>query len=134
MSKKSIVTIGKKKSATARATVTKGTGKIMINSTPVQEWGTIYERNLLLEPMIVMDKSLSEIDVKINVFGGGSAGQAAACRVAMARGVVKYTSDEKLRKALISYDDKILSGDSRQREPCKPNDSAPRASRQKSYR
>ena len=134
MSKKSIVAIGKKKSAKARATVQKGTGNVVINSMPVEKWGTYYERNLLLEPMNIMSKAIDQLDIDINVFGGGSVGQAAASRVAMARGVVKFTNDDKLKKALISYDDKILSGDSRQREPCKPNKSSPRAMRQKSYR
>ena len=134
MSKKSVVAIGKKKSANARATVQKGSGNVLLNSVPIGEWGTYYERNLLLEPMSIMDKAIEQLDIDINVFGGGAVGQAVASRVAMARGVVKFTNDEKLKKALISYDDKILSGDSRQREPCKPNDSSPRARRQKSYR
>ncbi|MFH1450480.1 MAG: 30S ribosomal protein S9 [archaeon] len=134
MSKKSVVTIGKKKSATARATIQKGKGKVMINCVPVSEWGPYYERNLLLEPLSIVGNALDSMDIEITVLGGGPVGQAAACRVAMARGVVKFTGDDKLKKALITYDDKILSGDSRQREPCKPNDSAPRARRQKSYR
>jgi len=134
MSKKSIVAIGKKKSAKARATVQKGAGNVVINSVPVEKWGTYYERSLLLEPMSIMSKAIDQLDININVFGGGPVGQAAASRVAMARGVVKFTNDDKLKKALISYDDKILSGDSRQREPCKPNKSSPRAMRQKSYR
>jgi len=134
MIKKSVITIGKKKSAKARVIVQKGTGKVMINSMPVKEWGTYYERSLLLEPMSIMSKAIDQLDIEINVFGGGPVGQAAASRVAMARGVVKFTNDNGLKKALISYDDKILSGDSRQRESCKPNKSAPRAMRQKSYR
>ena len=89
---------------------------------------------MILEPMHIMEKALSAVDISINVLGGGSVGQAAACRVAMARAVIKFTNDDKLKKDLISYDDKIFSGDSRQKEPCKPNDSSARARRQKSYR
>ena len=134
MTKKSITTVGKKKSALARATVQNGTGKFTINSLPVEKWGTYYERNLLIEPMQIIGKRLETLDIGIKTTGGGPAGQAAASRVAMARGVVEFTGDKVLKKELITYDDKILSGDSRQREPCKPNDSAPRSKRQKSYR
>ena len=49
-------------------------------------------------------------------------------------GIVDYLRNAEVREALISYDDKILSGDARQREPNKPNRSAPRSVRQKSYR
>jgi|TARA_Y100000310_G_scaffold344923_1_gene460544 small subunit ribosomal protein S9 len=134
MSKKSIVVIGKKKSANARAVVQKGTGIVTINSMPVEKWGTYYERTLVKEPLNVIGKAIDQLDIEINVFGGGSVGQAVAGRVALARGVVKFTNDDKLKKALLSYDDKILSGDSRQKEPCKPNDSSARSKRQKSYR
>jgi len=134
MSKKSVVTVGKKKSAKARATVQKGSGSVRINAIPVEKWGTYYERNLLLEPLVLVGKERDNLDIDINVFGGGSVGQAAASRVAMARGIVKFTKDNELKKVLTTYDDKILSGDSRQREPCKPNKSSPRSMRQKSYR
>jgi len=134
MSKKSVVTIGKKKSAKARVTVQTGSGNVRINSVPVEEWGTYYERNLVAGPLRIMGKALAKLDVDVNVLGGGPVGQAVASRVAIARGVVKFTKDEGLKKDLVEYDDKILSGDSRQREPNKPNKSSPRAMRQKSYR
>jgi len=134
MSKKTIVVIGKKKKAKARASVQKGTGKVTINSIPIEKWGSYYERMLLLEPMSVMEKTLKTLDVGINVVGGGKVGQAAASRVALARGIIEYTNDKILKKELIGYDNKILSGDSRQRETCKPNDSSARSRRQKSYR
>ena len=134
MAKKSIVVTGKKKSANARATVQKGSGNIKINSVPLDKWGSFFERNLLIEPTIIMGKALKNLDVDLNVMGGGSVSQAVASRVALARGVVKFTNDEGLKKDLLNYDGKILSGDSRQREPCKPNDSSARSRRQKSYR
>ncbi|MDP7282312.1 MAG: 30S ribosomal protein S9 [Candidatus Undinarchaeales archaeon] len=134
MSKKSITTTGKKKSAVARATVQNGAGKVTINSIPVEKWGTYYERNLLLEPMQIIGSKMDKLDIGIKTNGGGPSGQAVASRVALARGVIEFTGDKTLKKELITYDNKIFSGDSRQKEPCKPNDSSARSKRQKSYR
>lgn len=132
--KKASVMVGKKKSATARARVTKGKGSVHINSVPLSEWGTLMERSIVQEPLTLISSVSSGLDIDVNVFGGGPMGQAVASRTAIARAIVDFAGDEKLRKDLIDYDNKILAGDSRQREPNKPGDSAPRARRQKSYR
>lgn len=129
-----VVKIGKKKSATARATIKKGNGEIKINSKPLANWGSNYERTIIEEPFSLIQNKITDLNIKIKTWGGGKVSQAAAARVAVARGIVDWTNDSEIKKILINYDDKILSGDSRQREPNKPNRSAPRAKRQKSYR
>jgi len=136
MSKKSnaVVVSSKKKSAVARASIVKGTGKVVINSIPLERWGSFLNRMLIQEPLIVADEHSKNIDISVLTNGGGEANQAAATRVAIARGLYKFTNNEKLRKQFLAVDNKLLSGDSRQREPCKPNDSSARARRQKSYR
>lgn len=137
MSKKSkdvAVAIGKKKTAKARATVKKGNGEIRINSKPLGNWGSFYERSIVSGPFSLIEDTMEDLDIKVDTWGGGKSGQAAAVRVAIARGVVDITNDSKVKEILTDYDEKILSGDSRQREPCKPNRSKPRAKRQKSYR
>jgi len=129
-----IVVAGKKKKAIARVRVRAGKGSIRINSVPLSLWGSYYERTIVSEPLLLVQDSIKELDIDVWTEGGGRVGQAAAVRVAIARGIVNYLRNADVRKALISYDDKILSGDARQREPNKPNRSAPRAVRQKSYR
>ncbi|MFH1424800.1 MAG: 30S ribosomal protein S9 [archaeon] len=131
---KSSVAIGKKKSAKARATVTKGTGCVRINSVELSKWGTMLERTLIQEPLSVISNVSKDLDISVNVTGGGALGQAAASRTAISKAIVKFTGKEDVKKMLIEYDDKILAGDSRQREPYKPGDSSPRSRRQKSYR
>jgi small subunit ribosomal protein S9 len=131
---KSVTVVGKKKNATARARVTKGKGSVRINSIPLSRWGSTLERTIIKEPLSLVGDSVKSLDIEVNVFGGGAMGQAAASRVAIARALVQYSKDDNLRKILIGYDDKILSGDSRQKEPCKPNRSSARSRRQKSYR
>ena len=134
VSKKAVVAVGKKKSATARASVSKGKGLIRVNSTPVEQWGSYISRGLVMEPVLISGKASKSVDISVNVKGGGAMGQAMASRVAVARALVKYSGDESLRKELLAYDDKILAGDSRVKETRKPNRSKARARRQKSYR
>ncbi|HIK00550.1 TPA: 30S ribosomal protein S9 [archaeon] len=131
---KIVVVVGKKKKALARARVRAGKGSIRINSVPLSQWGSYYERTIVSEPLLLVQDSIRDLDIDVWTEGGGKVGQAAAVRVAIARGIVDFLRNSEVRKALISYDDKILSGDARQREPNKPNRSAPRAVRQKSYR
>ena len=131
---KIIVVCGKKKKAVARASVRLGKGAIRINSIPLEKWGNYFERTIVSEPLLGVKDVVNGLDIDVWTNGGGKIGQAHAVRVAIARGVVDFSRKAEVRKALISYDSKILSGDARQREPNKPNKSAPRASRQKSYR
>ncbi len=129
-----VVVAGKKKKAIARARVRAGKGSIRVNSIPLNQWGSYYERTIVSEPLLLVQDLIKDLDIDVWTQGGGRVGQAAAVRVAIARGIVDYLRNAEIRKTLISYDDKILSGDARQREPNKPNRSAPRAVRQKSYR
>jgi len=131
---KKIMTMGKKKSATARASLEKGSGTVRINTVPLDNWGSFMERGIVQEPLLISGEVVKGLNIDVSVKGGGPVSQAAAIRVAVARGLVLFTKNEKLKKSLVEYDDKILSGDSRQREPYKPNDSSPRSRRQKSYR
>jgi len=134
MAKKDTVSVGKKKSATARAAIKGGSGKVLINSVPLSQWGSFIERAIVQEPLSLISDVSKKLDVDVNVSGGGPMSQALAIRVAIARGITGRDGNKKIKDALVAYDDKILSGDSRQREPNKPNDSSPRAKRQKSYR
>lgn len=131
---KIVVVCGKKKKAVARAAVRQGKGSIRINSIPLERWGNLYERTIVSEPLLSVQDTVKGLDIDVWTNGGGKIGQAHAIRVAVARGIVDFARKTEIRKALISYDRKILSGDARQREPNKPNRSSPRSFRQKSYR
>ena len=136
MAQKSNTTIstGKKKSAVARAYIKPGKGEVKVNSAPLELWGSKYERDLILEPVNLLPDLVKGLSISINVNGGGSVSQAVAARVAVARALVEHSKDKETRNTLLSYDDKLLAGDTRQREPNKPGRSSPRARRQKSYR
>ncbi|WP_276300809.1 30S ribosomal protein S9 [Halorussus lipolyticus] len=128
-------TSGKKKTAIARATVTEGEGRVRINSQPVELVEPETARLKMLEPFRIADEAArDEVDVEIDVQGGGISGQADAVRTAIARGLVQYTNDAELRDAFIEFDRSLLVNDSRRSEPKKWGGPGARARYQKSYR
>jgi small subunit ribosomal protein S9 len=91
-------TVGRRKTAVARAFVKAGTGKVLINNRPIENYFTIAEqRNDALKPLAVTD-NIGKFDITVNVKGGGVSGQVGAVRLAIARALVEY--DENLRPIL----------------------------------
>ena len=128
-------TSGKKKTAVARATVSEGTGRVRINSRPVELVEPELAQLKMLEPFRIADDDLREVvDVDVTVEGGGSIGQADATRTAIARGLVQHTNDAELRDAFMEFDRSLLVNDVRQSEPKKWGGPGARARYQKSYR
>ena len=86
---------GRRKTAAARVFVSSGTGRIMVNSQPLDEFfGRETARLVVRQPLQVADLA-DKLDLKITVRGGGNTGQAGAIRHGIARALVEY--DETLR-------------------------------------
>jgi len=131
---KSINTSGKRKTAIARATLQPGKGIIRINSVPLEKYGNELVRMKISEPIVLTPNMLDGVDVSIDVQGGGVMGQAEAVRTALARGILKWTNDPRIKDAYLSYDRTLLVNDSRQKESKKPHGRGARKKFQKSYR
>ena len=128
-------TSGKKKTAIARATVRDGSGKVRVNSQPVELVEPDQARLKMLEPFRIADDELREsVDVELTISGGGFAGQADAARTAIARGLVQHSNDAELRDAFMAFDRSLLVNDVRQSESKKWGGPGARARYQKSYR
>jgi small subunit ribosomal protein S9 len=128
-------TSGKKKTAVARATVTDGSGKVRINSQPVELVEPELARLKMTEPFRIAEDELRDgVDIDVTVQGGGFSGQADAARTAIARGLVQHANDAELREAYMSFDRSLLVNDVRQSEPKKWGGPGARARYQKSYR
>jgi small subunit ribosomal protein S9 len=128
-------TSGKKKTAVARATVTDGSGKVRINSQPVELVEPELARLKMTEPFRIAEDELRDgVDIDVTVQGGGFSGQADAARTAIARGLVQHSNDAELREAYMSFDRSLLVNDVRQSEPKKWGGPGARARYQKSYR
>ena len=131
---KSIHATGKRKTAVARATIVKGSGKVRINNADVGEYITNEMLRLkMLEPLLISGLE-SKYDIKLTVLGGGKSSQIDALRQAIARALVEITGKEDLKKFFSEYDRSLLVSDTRFKETKKPNNSHARAKRQKSYR
>lgn len=126
---------GKHKTAIARATVMKGSGKVRINKVPVELCTPELVKLKVSEPLIIAgEEIISGLDINVDVRGGGIIGQANAVRTAVARGIVEWTNDTMLRDSYASYDRSLLVSDSRQKESKNFGGPGARAKYQKSYR
>ncbi len=129
--KKSFVTTGKRKTAVARVHIKEGRGRVAINSKPLKLWGNEVLRLWIKEPIVLAGDAVEGLNISVNVRGGGLAGQAEAVRVAIARGLVRFLKDKKLRERYIAYNRNLLVYDSRRTEPHKPSRSRKGARRHK---
>ena len=128
-------TSGKKKTAIARATIRDGTGKVRVNSQPVELIDPELAQLKMLEPFRIAAEELrDDVDVDVSIEGGGVMGQADAARTAIARGLVQHTNDAELRDAYMEFDRSLLVNDVRQSESKKWGGPGARARYQKSYR
>ncbi|HUK38017.1 MAG TPA: 30S ribosomal protein S9 [Methanomicrobiales archaeon] len=131
---KIINTSGKRKTAVARATFKAGRGRIRVNSVPLEIYGTELARMKISEPLTLLPKAMEGVDATIEVHGGGITGQAEAVRTALARGILAWHNDPKIKDTYLGYDRTLLVNDSRQKESKKPHGRGARKKFQKSYR
>ncbi len=103
---------GRRKSSVARVWVSPGTGRIIVNDRPFEEYiPTVTLQNLVLEPF-QKAKLVNKYDVKAIVKGGGMSGQVGAIRLGISRALVE--EDEELRPALKEAG--LMRRDPRQKE------------------
>ena len=130
-----IIASGKRKTAIARAILTKGSGKIRVNKKDYKNL-QMFDKLKIEEPLRIAENILGKLnfDVLINIKGGGEKGQIEAARLALARVIVKFANNEQLVKAYSDYDKNLLIADIRRKEAYKPGDSKARKKRQSSKR
>jgi len=132
---KIVLTSGKRKTAIARATTRKGTGKIRVNKVPIEIIEPELVRETMMLPLYLIDEKLrNEIDIDVNVHGGGRMGQAQAVAIAIARALVQWFEDPEIKNTILKYDRTLIAGDSRRKEPKKFGGPSARARFQKSFR
>lgn len=103
---------GRRKTSSARVTLTPGTGQIVINKRPFEEYfGNASLQNQVLHPFIVT-KATKQWDVVINAKGGGVFGQIGAIQLGIARALL--SNNEELRQDL--REAHLLTRDARKKE------------------
>ncbi len=83
---------GRRKSAVARVRVRAGSGKIVVNRRPLEEYFLIQQDRRQVLEALEMANIANAVDVTITVRGGGTTGQAGACKMGIARALVSYDS------------------------------------------
>lgn len=94
-------TIGRRKSAIARVYITPGKGNIVINDREFKEYFTTeVMQYVAVQPLMLLGVR-ENYDLKVNLDGGGSTGQAEALRMAIARALVEIDPENrpKLKQA-----------------------------------
>ncbi len=108
--------IGRRKEAVCRVYVKPGSGKWDVNGRTLGDYFPRPSHVTAIQQAFVATDTLGRFDVKANLEGGGSTGQAGALRLAVARALVKM--DEALRRKL--RDLGLLTRDARAVERKKP--------------
>jgi small subunit ribosomal protein S9 len=101
---------GKRKSSTARVRLIPGEGQVTVNK---RELDTYFknetQRTIIRYPLAVTD-NLGKFDIRANVNGGGTSGQAGAIRLGIAKALLQFNAElrPKLKRAgLLSRDSRI---------------------------
>ncbi|MDG1933826.1 MAG: 30S ribosomal protein S9 [Flavobacteriales bacterium] len=111
-----IHTIGRRKEAVARIYLSKGKGKITVNGKDFKEYFPVDTMQYKLVQPFKVSEVANKFDVKVNVDGGGTTGQAEAIRLAISRALCEL--DQENRPALKA--EGLLTRDARVVERKKP--------------
>ncbi|HHU47207.1 MAG TPA: 30S ribosomal protein S9 [Bacteroidales bacterium] len=111
-----INTIGRRKTAVARIYMQKGSGQITINKRDYKEYFPLATLQYIVRQPLIITGLEGEYDIKVNLDGGGTSGQAEALRLAISRALVEI--NEEFRKPL--KDKGLLRRDPRMVERKKP--------------
>lgn len=92
------ISVGRRKEAVARVIARSGSGKVVINNKPAEQYIPTYvQLQIALSPITCVSAE-GKYDFFINVKGGGVSGQVGAVRLGIARALVNI--DEELRLKL----------------------------------
>ncbi len=98
MAENTIVTTGRRKSATARVFLKPGKGDIKVNGRTLEDYFGRETARMIVRQPLETAQLLESVDLNITVRGGGNSGQAGAIRHGIARSLLAY--DESLRSPL----------------------------------
>lgn len=90
--------VGRRKTASARVTLKPGTGTIVVNREPVDDYFRRPTSVMLLKQPLELVDLLGKFDVFAKVIGGGKSGQAGAIRHGISRALLEF--DGELRATL----------------------------------
>jgi len=86
-------TLGRRKTAIARIYMKKGSGIITVNGRDYKEYFPLATLQYVITQPLVLAEVDGQYDIKVNLDGGGIAGQAEALRLAISRALVEINPE-----------------------------------------
>ncbi len=130
MAEQKFYATGKKKTSVARVWIKPGSGLIVVNRRPLDEYfGRATSKMIVCQPLELTENS-GKFDISVNVTGGGPSGQAGAIKHGITKALM--AADAELRPVLKKAG--FITRDSRIKERKKYGRKAARASFQFSKR
>jgi small subunit ribosomal protein S9 len=92
---------GRRKSSVARVFMKAGSGNIVVNGKPVDQYFSRETGRMIVRQPLVLTERVANFDIMVNVNGGGETGQAGAVRHGITRALIEYDAGLKgsLKKA-----------------------------------
>ena len=106
-----IHTIGRRKASVARIYLSKGKGKITVNGKDFKEYFPVDTMQYKLEQPFNIADLAGKFDVKANVNGGGTTGQAEAIRLAISRALCELDPENRVSlkpEGMLTRDSRIV--------------------------
>ena len=88
---------GRRKSATARVFIKPGSGEITVNKRKFEDYFQNESHRMIIRQPLNLIDSANKFDIKINVNGGGPAGQAGAVRHGLTRALIELNPEFRTR-------------------------------------
>jgi small subunit ribosomal protein S9 len=106
-----IHTIGRRKASVARIYLSKGKGKITVNGKDFKEYFPVDTMQYKLQQPFNIADLAGKFDVKVNVNGGGTTGQAEAIRLAISRALCEIDPENRVSlkpEGMLTRDSRIV--------------------------
>ncbi len=116
--------LGRRKAAVARVYLTEGSGNVVINDRPLEDYFKEDSLRYIVNQPFTVTETVGKFDTKVTLAGGGTKGQAEAVRLGIARALCEVDK-EAYRPALKAAG--FLTRDSREVERKKPGRPGARA-------
>ncbi|WP_430232567.1 30S ribosomal protein S9 [Nitrosomonas communis] len=86
---------GRRKSAVARVFIKPGSGLFTINNKPVDEYFSRETGRMIVRQPLELTGNMANLDITVNLCGGGESGQAGAVRHGITRALIDYDASLK---------------------------------------
>jgi small subunit ribosomal protein S9 len=86
---------GRRKSAVARVFIKPGSGNIVVNDKPIEQYFSRETGRRVVRQPLELTNNGATFDVLVNVMGGGESGQAGAVRHGITRALIDFNAELK---------------------------------------